>query len=58
MAPDSDRDGIHDPYFDCLWTIEAEEDEVIQYKFSILSPEFCYSQFIRVSILLLQETVL
>ena len=31
-TPDSNRDGWHDPFIDCFWTLQADDAHVIRFE--------------------------
>ena len=51
-SPDSNRDGWHDPYVDCHWTLQADDDHVIRFELILYgTPETtgCYQDVLNVS---------
>ena len=51
-SPDSNRDGWHDPYVDCLWTLQVDVDHVIRFELILYgTPETtgCYQDTLFVS---------
>ena len=51
-SPDINRDGWHDPFVDCLWTLQADQDHVIRFEIILYatSPTTgCFSDVLVVS---------
>ena len=53
-SPDSNKDGWHDPFMHCLWTMHADEAHVIRFEIIMYaSPPTtgCYHDMLLVSFL-------
>ena len=51
VAPDYDKDGLYDLNIDCLWTVEAPEDYLIQFHIHSVDIEStigCIKDFLKV----------
>ena len=51
VAPDFDKDGLYDLNIDCLWTVEAPTDSLIQFRIYFVDMEStigCTKDFMKV----------